>query len=105
MLDEHYKIAGGKHGITVKEPKKAKEYIKGHLALSLEDTRDVNSFYGENELMLGKIETPDEVFAGIDKVTIADIVRRAKELFVPERVNLAIIGPFREQAVFEKIIG
>jgi len=105
VLDEHYKIAGGKHGITVKELKKAKEYIKGHLALSLEDTRDVNSFYGENELMLGKIETPDEVFAGIDKVTIADMVRRAKELFVPERVNLAIIGPFREQAVFEKIIG
>ena len=104
VLNEHLKIAGGKHGITNKELKIAKEYIKGHLALSLEDTKDVNGFYGENELMLGKIETPDEVFAGIDKVTIEDVVGRAKELFVPKRLNLAIIGPYRDQAVFEKII-
>lgn len=104
VLEEHYKIAGKKHGITPKELKKAKEYIKGHLALSLEDTRDVNGFYGENELMLGKVETPDEVFAGIDKVSIEDVVARAKELFVPQRLNLAIIGPYKGESAFEKII-
>jgi predicted Zn-dependent peptidase len=104
VLQEHYKLAGAKHGITQKELDKAKEYIKGHLALSLEDTKDVNAFYGENELMLGSIETPDEIFAGIDKVTIKDVVARAKELFVPERLNLAIIGPYQNQKAFEKII-
>lgn len=105
ILDEHYSLARGKKKISLKELNKAKEYIKGHLALSLEDTKDVNGFYGESELMLGKIETPDEVFAGIDKVTIDDVVNRAKELFVPERLNLAIIGPYKDQAAFEKILG
>lgn len=104
VLDEHHKLASGKKEITARELKKAKEYIKGHLALSLEDTRDVTYFFGESELMLNKIETPENVFAGIDKVTIGDVVNQAKKLFVPERLNLAIIGPFKDKGVFERII-
>ena len=105
ILDEHYGLADGKKKVTEKELKIAKEYIKGHLALSLEDTRDVNSFFGEEELMLGRVETPEQVFAGIDRVSIEDIQMRAKELFVPKRLNLAIIGPFKDQAAFERIVG
>jgi len=98
-------LASGKKEITAKELKIAKEYIKGHLALSLEDTGNVSYFFGESQLMLNKVETPEEIFAGIDKVTREDVVSRARELFVPERLNLAMIGPYKDQGVFEKIIG
>ncbi|HEX6977339.1 MAG TPA: pitrilysin family protein [Patescibacteria group bacterium] len=103
-LSEHYKIAGKNHGITPKELTKAKEYIKGHLALYLEDTKGVGGFFGDQEVLLGKVETPEEVFAGIDKVTLDDVVRVAKELFIPEKLNLAVIGPYNSEAEFEKLI-
>ena len=104
VLDEHMSLASGKKEITAKELKKAKEYIKGHLALSLEDTGNVSYFFGESQLMLNKVETPEEIFAGIDKVTREDVVSRARELFVPERLNLAMIGPYKDKGVFERII-
>lgn len=104
ILDEHYELAFNKNIISENELKKAKEYIKGHLALSLENTGAVGSFFGIGELLLGKIETPEDVFKGIDKVTIDDVLRVAKKFFVPERLNLAIIGPYKDQERFEKLI-
>lgn len=103
-LNEHYDLASGKNKISAKELSKAKEYIKGHLALSLEDTKAVNAFFGIRELLLNKIETPEDVFKGIDKVTVNDVIRVAKEFFVPERLNLAIIGPYKGQSRFEKLL-
>ena len=104
VLNEHYQLASGKNMITSDELKKAKEYVKGHLALSLEDTRRVGSFFGIKELLLGKVETPEDFFSGIDKVTINDVLRVAKECFVSERLNLAIIGPYKDQKRFEKLV-
>lgn len=104
VLSEHYQLASGENVITEKELKKAKEYVKGHLALSLEDTGRVGSFFGLRELLLGKTETPEDVFRGIDKVTIDDVLRVAKEYFVPERLNLTIIGPYKDQKRFEKLV-
>lgn len=104
VLSEHYALALGKDKITDQELAKAKEYIKGHLALSLEDTKSVNSFFSTQELLLGKIDTPDDVFAGIDKVTIKDVVRVAKSIFNPQNLNLAIIGPYKDPNRFKKLL-
>lgn len=104
ILDQHYKLANGELAISESELKKAKEYVKGHLALSLEDTRAVNYFFGERQLLINKIETPDEIYAGFDKVSVEDIYRVAKEIFVKEKLNLAIIGPYTDQERFLKII-
>lgn len=103
-LDQHYGLASGLYKISEVELSKAKEYIKGRLTLSLENTNNVNFFFGVKELILGKTETPEEVLAGIDKVTKADLVKLAKKLFIPERLNLAIIGPYKSQARFENLL-
>lgn len=115
VMEEHYKIsnlelpgrpaergAGGR--IENSELSKAKEYLKGHLALSLEDTKDVNGFFGERLLMEGKIETPEEVLKKIDGVTVEDVVRQAKRIFSPGRLFLAIIGPYKDTTSFEKLL-
>jgi predicted Zn-dependent peptidase len=104
VLNEHYKLASGENIITEDELSKAKEYSKGHLALYLEDTRRVGSFFGIRELLLGRVDTPEDIYKGIDKVTIDDVLRVAKEFFVPERLNLAIIGPYKDQKRFEKLV-
>ena len=103
IIEEHEKMAQGK-SLTEKELKKAKEFTKGHLALSLEDTRSVNSFFGIRQLLLGQIETPSEVFAKIDQVSKEDVLRVAKKIFVRSKINLAIIGPYQDKARFERLL-
>ncbi len=104
VLDEHYKLSTKEKVITKKELQKAKEYIKGHIALALEDTKDVNELVGINYLFLGKVETPEEIFRKIDKVTAEEVVSEAKKLFVPRKLNLAIIGPYKNAARFERLL-
>lgn len=103
-LDEVYKVANDKNPITPKELKKAKEYIKGHVALSLEDTKSINSFFGIRKLLLDKIETPEQIYKAIDKVTAKEVLTVAKKRFLPETLNLAIIGPYKDKERFEKLL-
>ena len=90
--------------VSEQELKKAKEYLKGHLALSLESTNAVNSFFGFEELMTGQVRSVEEVYKGIDQVQIEDVIRVAKKFFRPERLNLAIIGPFKSEEKFAKLL-
>ncbi len=104
ILDQMYGLASGKYKISDRELRKAKEYIKGHMALSLEDTRAINSYFGLQELMLGKIEKPKEVIEKIDKVSAENVREYAGSIFTPGRLNLAVIGPFDDQTRFEKLL-
>jgi len=72
---------------------KAKEYSKGRLLLRMEDTRAVASWLGAQELLQGRISTPEEVVEELDAVQSADVARVANELFDPERFRLALVGP------------
>jgi predicted Zn-dependent peptidase len=104
MLEQYYGMSKAKLPISHKEMAKAKEYVKGHLALFLEDTRAVSEFFGLEELLLGNSRTPDEVYAKIDKVKLEEVYAVAREFFKPERLNLAIIGPYNNQDHFKKLL-
>jgi predicted Zn-dependent peptidase len=105
ILDQTYGLVEGKYPITPSELTKAKEFIKGHLALALEDTKDVSSFFGEQALFLDEILTPEAIYKEIDKVDVEDVMREAKKIFVPEHLNLAIIGPYDNDGKFKKLLG
>ena len=90
--------------VPQKELKKAKDYLKGNLTLSLELSDAQASFYTGQELLTGKILTPKEKFARIDKVTISDVQKVAKEIFKPEKLNLALIGPHKNKLEFQKLL-
>jgi len=104
ILDQCYGLASEKYKITKNELGKAKEYIKGHLALSLEDTRGVNNFFGYEQLMLGKTRTPQQVFKTIDKVTINDVYDSAKKVFIKKNLKFVIIGPYKNDKQFRNLI-
>ncbi|QQS39332.1 insulinase family protein [Candidatus Woesebacteria bacterium] len=104
ILDQTYGLSSGEYKITSTEINKAKEYLKGHIALSLEDTKVINHFFGIRELKLGKLETPQDVYEGIDKVSYDEILAVAQSIFNPEKLNLAIIGPYKDDSKFKKII-
>lgn len=104
ILEQLYGLANGTMKVSKKELEKAKEYLKGHLALSLEDTRGVSSFFGYEQLMLGKVRTPDEVYENINKVTADNIYASAKKIFKKDKIKLAIIGPFKDENKFKKLL-
>lgn len=102
IKEEFEKLKSG--DVKEDELTKAKECIKGRMALHLENSRAVANRYAEKELLEGKIETPEEFIAKIEKVTLEDIQRVAIRLFVDQKVNLAIIGPFKDKERFLKLI-
>ncbi len=82
--------------ITPKELKKAKDFIRGNMSLSLDGTDAQASFYASQEVMGQKLLTPEERLKFIDKVTVNDIKKVAEDIFKNERLNLSVIGPFEE---------
>ncbi|MFH1424015.1 MAG: pitrilysin family protein [Candidatus Nealsonbacteria bacterium] len=102
ILREYRKISREK--IAAGELKKAKDYIKGKTALVLEGSDDLASFYGAQELLEKKILTPSEIYAKIDKVSSRDVMKLAQDIFQSKNLNLAIVGPFKDKGLFEKIL-
>lgn len=104
IIEEYSKFSKGKANITKEELAKAKEYLKGHLVLELEDSRFVAAFYAQEELLEEKVETPEELLEEIDKVTLDQVEAVAKKYFVSSGLNLAIIGNFEDRQRFAKLL-
>ena len=90
--------------VSEKELAKAKENLKGKLILSLEDSRNVAMLFGNSELLEGEIKTPDELMKKVDEITADDVQRVACDIFKKETLNLAVIGPYKKEEMFRKIL-
>ena len=90
--------------VSPQEIERAKNHIRGRMAISLESSSSLASFITSQELLNGKILTPKEKFAKINAVTTKDLQRVAKNIFIEKGLNLAIIGPFRDGKKFEKLL-
>jgi predicted Zn-dependent peptidase len=102
ILEQYWLITKEKVGL--KELNKAKECEKGKFILSMEDSQNVAEFYALQALLDEKIMDTQEVIETIDKVTPEDIQRVAKDIFSPEKLNLAIIGPYNDEERFLKLL-
>lgn len=102
ILDEYRKIARQK--VSEQELKRAKDFIRGKTVMSLEESDEVAMFFVDQETSKRKILTPKEIFALIDKVTVSDILRVAKDVFQNKKLNLAVIGPHKNAKKLEKIL-
>lgn len=94
--EEYYKIANKTEKITKEELVRAKEFVKGHFILELEDSQAVAELFGGSDLLEGEIRTPDQILASYQKVTDEEIYVSAQKMFKPEKMNLAVIGPFKK---------
>lgn len=93
-----------REGIAEEEVVRAKELTKGRLLLRMEDTRAVAGWLGSQELLLGQIRTVDEVVDIVDGITRDDLLRVARQLLTEDRLRLAVVGPFRSQSRFERLV-
>lgn len=98
LMEQYQIIARGELNITDEELKKAKEYLKGHLVLELEDSRSVAAYYAHQELTETRIDNPETVLADIDKVTKEQVNEVGKKYFINAGLNLALIGNYEDSA-------
>lgn len=113
ILDEYKKIKNS--FVSAAELKRAKDLFKGRLAIQVEASDNLANWYGrqavlENTVLRIKNKTlkysslctPEKYIRLINKVSQSDIRRVAKSIFVNENLNLAVIGPFKDNNNFEK---
>lgn len=91
-------------GITERELERAKAQLKGNLFLSLENVSSRMSRIGKGELCLDKVITTDEVVERISAVTLSEVSDLANQIFCPEALNIATIGPSEESELIIEIL-
>jgi len=84
--------------------KKAKSYLKGKMVLNLEDSEEFAHLLAKYELLRGGCKDPSEIIKMIDAVKVEDIVRVAKDLFVEEKMKLAVIGPYDDKEKLKALL-
>jgi len=86
------------------ELSRAKEFWKGRMLLRLEDTRSIASWLGAQEILLRQIFTVEDVLERVDAVQAEDLQQLATKLFRSEKLALAVIGPYRSEERFAKLL-
>lgn len=90
--------------VTIDEMKKAKEMLRGRLALRSESTNFLAEHFGVQFILDRELMSFDQYLKNIDAVTVEEVLAVAKDLFQKEKYNLQLIGPFKSTTKFEKII-
>ncbi len=91
------------HGMTHEEINRAKGAVRGSLVLSQEDSGSRMSRIGKNEIVYGHVMGFDEILHEISSVTHEDVRKVASE-FLTKTPTLALVGPFKSESTFEKVL-
>ena len=97
-------LAQLKEPISEAELSKAKEQSKGRLILRMEDSRNVASWVGGQEILLGSILSVDQVISIIEAITAEELNQLARELLVGSRLRLAVVGPVSSDEPLEELL-
>jgi len=87
--------------VSEEELKRTKDHLIGNLYLSLETSDQLGYFYGGQEVMGLELKTPEELANRLNAVSAEDIRTLARELFVLEGLNLALVGPFENTSFLD----
>lgn len=98
-----YKLISQKE-VSEAELKKGKEFMKGKIILRLEDSEEYAHMMGKQALLYPTIMSVEQIMKKIDAVTLADIKRVASQLFVEDKMKLALIGPFEDENHFASLL-
>lgn len=93
------------NGVLEGELRRAKDQLKGNLLLSLEHVNARMSRLGKLQLYLGKVIPPEEVVEKIEKVTLEEVRDLALEVWRPEKVSLASVGPWNDCKTLREALG
>ncbi len=93
-----------KEPVKKEELQRVKDRCVGGLIMGLETSDQLAGFYGGQEIITKKIVSPEETIKKIQAVKAEEVSAVAKDIFKSNKLNLALIGPFKEKPRFEQIL-
>ena len=91
------------NGMSQEEIERAKGAVRGSLVLSQEDSGSRMSRIGKNEIVYGQVMGFDDILKAISRVNPTDVREIASE-YLTKSPTLALVGPFKNEAKFEKVL-
>jgi predicted Zn-dependent peptidase len=91
------------NGMSHEEIERAKGAVRGSLVLSQEDSGSRMSRIGKNEIVYGQVMGFDDILKAISRVNPTDVKEIASE-YLTKSPTLALVGPFKNEAKFEKVL-
>jgi len=90
--------------IPEKELKKAKDYLAGTTMLNLETSDAQAEYAARQEILKKEIKLPNVFIKELQKVTAKEIRDLAQKMFIDKNLNLAIIGPYKDEGRFKRLL-
>ncbi len=81
-----------KRGIKPSDLEKSKEQLKGNYILGLESTSSRMNSIGKSELMLGSIDTPEQVLEKINSISMESVHDVIEQIFDAETRGISVVG-------------
>jgi predicted Zn-dependent peptidase len=85
-----------KKGISSQELEKTKEQLKGNYILGLESTSSRMNSIGKSELMLGYINTPEEILNKIEAIDMEGVNKIIRDVFNLGQKGVSIVGNLKQ---------
>lgn len=89
--------------ISAVELRESKEYTKGNLFLSSESPDNQIMRLAHNEFYFNRHIPLAEVIEAVEAVTVEEIHQLAQQLFAPDKIALALLGPVKNSKHFEEL--
>jgi predicted Zn-dependent peptidase len=102
IVEQFHRLAN--ETVPSDELEKARSLSKGRFVLRTETPQGLIMYGLNREVLEGSALEPVDYLAEIDKVTAEDIQRVAQELIRTDALNLAVIGPFKDEERFAKLL-
>ncbi|MDO8743421.1 MAG: hypothetical protein Q7J30_02635, partial [Candidatus Azambacteria bacterium] len=90
--------------VSEEELNKAKDHLEVGLILCFESSDELAGFYCFQEILKNEIFQPEKLIKKIQAVTAGDILEVAQDIFQPEKLNLAVVGPLKDSKPFANLL-
>lgn len=90
--------------VSQEELDSAREQLKGKILMSLESSESLMTRLAKNEIYLKRNQTVEEILAGFDAVTTADVQRLGSELFDGSCLSLEVMGKTGDLGLSEDLL-
>ena len=84
--------------VTSRELKAAKAYIRGQMAIRMEDSFQRAQWYAREKMFQRRVRSPKAYLKQLEAVTAADIQEAATIVFNEKQLSVAAVGPFKSGA-------
>jgi len=90
--------------LSQEELDRSKEQLKGSYILGLESTSSRMNSIGKSELLLGRINTPEEVLKKIDNINMDNVIDVIDSVFTLDKIGFSAVGSIKDDFDFKKLI-